>query len=57
MRAITDTAAVATRKARRDRARRAAAPVRPGAEPGALACPDDVEAGAGAAPFEVIEQW
>jgi putative transposase len=57
MRAITDTAAATTRKARRDRARRAAAPVRPEAESGALVCPDDVEVGAGAAPFEVIEQW
>lgn len=55
MREITDTAAVATRKARRDLERRTATPARPAAPP--LLPPPPVEAGVAARPFEVIEQW
>ena len=57
MRAITDTAAASTRRARRDAARRAAVPARPAAEQGVLVCPPDEETGTDPAPFEVIEQW
>ncbi|GAA1914244.1 Mu transposase C-terminal domain-containing protein [Streptantibioticus ferralitis] len=60
MREITETAAVTTRKARRDRQRCTEAPSRPQSEvtPAKPPAPDvgqDDEAGA--RPFEVIEQW
>lgn len=56
MRSITDTAAVTTRKARRERERRAAIPARPApsAEPPPPMADAAVEQ---ATPFEVIEQW
>jgi len=54
MRQVTDAAAAATRKARRDRERRPAAPRRPGPVP---VPPPPGDAGAEAPPFEVIEQW
>jgi putative transposase len=56
MRQVTDTAAATTRKARRDRERRAAVPARPGPPPAALP-PGQDAAEAEARPFEVIEQW
>lgn len=55
MRQITDAAAATTRKARRDRERRAATPAR--AEPAAALPPEQDGSDAGARPFEVIEQW
>jgi len=55
MRQITDDAAATTRKARRDRERRAATPAR--AEPATVLPPVQDDAGAEARPFEVIEQW
>jgi putative transposase len=54
MRQITDAAAATTRRARRDRERRAATPGR--AEP-AAALPPEQDGDAQARPFEVIEQW
>jgi putative transposase len=54
MRQVTDTAAATTRRARRDRERRLAAPPRPDPVP-ALPPPDAT--GVEARPFEVIEQW
>jgi putative transposase len=59
MRQITEEAAVTTRKARRDRERRTAVPIRPPAAP-PLPPPPDAPAGTlgvVAKPFEVIEQW
>jgi len=60
MREITDTAAATTRKTRRDRERRAAAPPRP-RPVAAVRTPPAPEAGGDAGvlarPFEVIEQW
>jgi putative transposase len=55
MRQITDAAAAATRKARRDRERRAATSAR--AEPAMALPPDQDGTDAEARPFEVIEQW
>jgi putative transposase len=55
MRQIADAAAATTRRARRDRERRAAIPARP--EPAAPLRPGPDGVGAEAAPFEVIEQW
>ena len=55
MRQITDAAAAATRRARRDRERRAATPAR--AEPATLLPPEQDGTGAEARLFEVIEQW
>jgi putative transposase len=55
MRAITASAASATRKARRDRERRAATPARE--QPSIVLPPEQDDADAGARPFEVIEQW
>jgi putative transposase len=55
MRQITDAAAASTRKARRDRERRAATPAH--AEPVAAIPPERDGAEAEARPFEVIEQW
>lgn len=57
MRAIADTAAATTRKARRDQERRSAMPTRP--RPAVAAPPPPAQAAAGveAKPFEVIEQW
>jgi putative transposase len=55
MRQITDTAAVATRKARRDRERRVQAPAR--SRPTAALPPEPGGTEAEARPFEVIEQW
>jgi len=56
MRQITDVAAAATRKARRNRERRAAAPAR--AEQATALPPEQVGTDAlEARPFEVIEQW
>jgi putative transposase len=58
MREITDTAAAATRKARRDVQRRAAVPTRSqAASAPAPPAPAEEVGTAGAAPFEVIEQW
>jgi len=60
MREITDTAAAATRKARRDRERRGPSPARPapaGAVPPPPAPDDAGGAGAQAKPFQEIEQW
>jgi len=60
MREITDTAAATTRKARRDRERRAAAPprVQPVAAVRTPPAPEaSGDAGVVARPFEVIEQW
>ncbi|GAA3083761.1 DDE-type integrase/transposase/recombinase [Streptomyces olivoverticillatus] len=59
MRQITDSAAAATRKARRDRQRRTGTPLRT-APPPKPPAPPAGEGGAEAAParpFEVIEQW
>jgi putative transposase len=59
MREITDTAAAATRKARRDHQRRLATPARPSPTTPPLP-PAPGETGDGdvvARPFEVIEQW
>jgi putative transposase len=55
MRQITDAAAATTRKARRDRERRATTPAR--AEPATVLPPQQDDAGTEAKPFEVIEQW
>jgi putative transposase len=55
MRQITDAAAATTRRARRDRERRAATPARP--EPATPLPPELDGTGAEARPFEVIEQW
>jgi len=55
MRQVTDAAAAATRKARRDRVRRAATPAR--AEPVTVLPPGQGGTDAEARPFEVIEQW
>ena len=55
MRQITDAAAATTRRARRDRERRAAVPARP--ERSAALPPETDGSSAEAAPFEVIEQW
>jgi len=55
MRQITDAASATTRRARRDRERRAATPTRP--EPTAALPPEPDGTGAEAVPFEVIEQW
>lgn len=55
MRQVTDAAATSTRRARRDRERRAAAPARP--EPAAETLPPEQDGNAEARPFEVIEQW
>ncbi len=55
MRQITDAAAATTRKARRDRERRAAMAAR--AEPTAALPPEQDGSDAEARPFEVIEQW
>ncbi len=55
MRQITDAASATTRRARRDRERRAAAPAR--AERPAALPPEPDGSSAVAAPFEVIEQW
>ena len=55
MRQITDTAAATTRKARRDRERRAAIPAR--GDPVTALPPEQDGTDAGARPFEVIEQW
>jgi putative transposase len=58
MRQITDTATAASRKARRDAARRpAAAPGRPAAVAAMPPEPAAEPAGVLAEPFEVIEQW
>jgi putative transposase len=61
MRAITDAATASTRKARRDAARRDAAPARPPAQPEPVGVPpedpDDETDEPVAAPFDVIEQW
>jgi len=54
MRQVTDVAAATTRRARRDRERRAATPQRP--DPAPVPAPPDA-AGAEARPFGVIEQW
>lgn len=54
MRQITDAAATSTRRARRDRERRAVTPARP--EPAAV-LPPELAGDAEARPFEVIEQW
>jgi putative transposase len=56
MRAITDAASAATRKARRDRERRSAVPA-PSARPEPAVPPPPQEGVAAARPFEVIEQW
>jgi len=55
MRQLTDAAAGATRKARRDQERRAATPARD--EPATVLPPEQEDADAEARPFEVIEQW
>jgi putative transposase len=55
MRQITDTASATTRRARRDRERRAAVPARD--EPPAALPPEPDGSSPAAAPFEVIEQW
>ena len=55
MRQVTDAAAATTRKARRDRERRAAMPARPGRR--TALPPEQDGADAEARPFEVIEQW
>jgi putative transposase len=55
MRQITDAAAASTRRARRDRERRAATPAR--AEPASPLPPEQDAYTAAARPFEVIEQW
>ncbi|HVB45027.1 MAG TPA: Mu transposase C-terminal domain-containing protein [Streptosporangiaceae bacterium] len=55
MRAITDAASSTTRRARRDRERRAAVPARP--QPETALPPEHDDAEAEASPFEVIEQW
>ena len=55
MRKITDAAAASTRRARRDRERRAATPAR--AEPASPLPPEQDAGTAAARPFEVIEQW
>jgi putative transposase len=59
MRAITDAAAVSTRRARRDAARRAAVSARPPVDPPCTPPedPDADEADEPVAPFDVIEQW
>jgi putative transposase len=60
MRSITETAMTATRKARRDRERRGAAPPRPRSATAVLAPPGagtDEDTATVARPFEVIEQW
>ncbi len=58
MRQITDAAAATTRKARRDRERRASAPpARSGLATAATLPPEHDGADAEARPFEVIEQW
>jgi putative transposase len=58
MRQITDAAAATTRKARRDRERRASAPpARSGLATAATLPPEHDGAEAEARPFEVIEQW
>jgi putative transposase len=57
MREITDTAAAATRKARRDTQRRSAMPARPGPAAPPLPAPAPGTADVEAEPFEVIEQW
>ena len=56
MRKITDSAASTTRKARRDRERRAATPARP-APTASPVPPEHDGTEAEARPFEVIEQW
>jgi len=56
MRAIADTAAATTRKARRDQARRSAVPARPGPAAAAPPPPAQAVASVEAKPFEVIEQ-
>ncbi len=55
MRQITDAAAAATRRARRDRERRSATPAR--AEPTTPLPPEQDGTDPEASPFEVIEQW
>jgi len=55
MRTITEQAAASTRKARRDRQRRAEYPVRPQSSP--LDVPPADTDTVAARPFEVIEQW
>jgi putative transposase len=55
MRQITDTAAASTRRARRDRERRAATP--PQSVPATAFPPEPDGTEAEARPFEVIEQW
>lgn len=54
MRQITDAAAATTRRARRDRERRATAPLRP--EPAAT-LPPEPDGNTEARPLEVVEQW
>lgn len=58
MRRIADTAAVTTRKARREQDRRASAPARPRPPSAPLPPAEPDSGGSGVvAPFEVIEQW
>ena len=57
MREITDTAAITTRKARRDRERRTTTPARAPVAPPSPPPPSMIDAGVMARPFEVIEQW
>jgi putative transposase len=57
MRAITETAAATTRKARRDRERRSTTAARPRPAPATTAPPADRGMMVAVMPFEVIELW